>query len=111
MSLTQGSSYALLQAWPDGKSWLTQAECRLAEDADDFFGRDRAKARAALQLCRRCPVRDACLEFALANDHRYGIWGGLTEDKRRRLHREREAARDTSLAPPPRGSVGRRGRS
>jgi WhiB family redox-sensing transcriptional regulator len=32
-------------------------------------------------------VRDACLEYAFANDERFGIWGGLSERERRRLKR------------------------
>jgi WhiB family redox-sensing transcriptional regulator len=34
-------------------------------------------------------VREACLEFALANREREGIWGGTTERERRRIHRQR----------------------
>jgi WhiB family redox-sensing transcriptional regulator len=38
-------------------------------------------------ICRDCPVRAICLDWALANGQEAGIWGGLTEDQRRRLHR------------------------
>lgn len=38
----------------------------------------RAKA-----ICRVCPVREECLETALAIKEPYGIWGGLTEQERR----------------------------
>ena len=34
---------------------------------------------------RRCEVRSECLEYALANDERFGIWGGLSERERRKL--------------------------
>jgi WhiB family redox-sensing transcriptional regulator len=34
-------------------------------------------------------VRTQCLEFALANDERFGIWGGLSERERRRVRLER----------------------
>lgn len=40
--------------------------------------------RQAQDVCRRCDVREACLQWALANDE-WGTWGGLTEDERRRL--------------------------
>ncbi|MBU3751599.1 MAG: WhiB family transcriptional regulator, partial [Mycobacterium sp.] len=38
-------------------------------------------------ICLGCEVRDACLDYALANDERFGIWGGLSERERRRLKR------------------------
>jgi len=34
-----------------------------------------------------CDVRAECLEYALAHDERFGIWGGLSERERRRLKR------------------------
>jgi WhiB family redox-sensing transcriptional regulator len=38
----------------------------------------------------RCPVRAECLEFALRNDERYGVFGGLSERERRKLKRAQE---------------------
>ena len=43
--------------------------------------------REAKRICLGCEVKDACLEYALANDERFGIWGGLSERERRRLKR------------------------
>lgn len=43
-------------------------------------------------LCGRCPVKDDCLDFALANREHYGIWGGTSERERRRIRRRRSAA-------------------
>ncbi|WP_374207332.1 WhiB family transcriptional regulator [Streptomyces sp. FB2] len=40
-------------------------------------------------LCTRCPLSDACTDYAIANDYRDGIWGGLTVDERDQLTRER----------------------
>ena len=40
-------------------------------------------------MCEACTVKDACLEYAMANDERFGIWGGLSERERRRLRRAR----------------------
>ncbi|MFF4726404.1 WhiB family transcriptional regulator [Streptomyces mirabilis] len=42
----------------------------------------KEKTTAAKALCARCPVRDACTDYAIANDYRDGIWGGLTVDER-----------------------------
>jgi WhiB family redox-sensing transcriptional regulator len=38
-------------------------------------------------ICRVCPVKLTCLNLALANGQEAGIWGGTTEDERRRLLR------------------------
>ncbi len=38
-------------------------------------------------MCTSCEVRVECLDYALANDERFGIWGGLSERERRRLRR------------------------
>ena len=37
------------------------------------------------KVCLTCEVRDDCLESALMNDERFGIWGGLSERERRKL--------------------------
>jgi WhiB family redox-sensing transcriptional regulator len=42
---------------------------------------------AAKQVCTECPVMDQCLEFALATNQEAGVWGGTTEDERRRLRK------------------------
>ena len=46
-----------------------------------------ARERRAKSICAACPVRQRCLEYAIAADERYGIWGGLTKDERRMLRR------------------------
>ncbi|MDU5308733.1 MAG: WhiB family transcriptional regulator, partial [Varibaculum cambriense] len=43
--------------------------------------------REAKAVCELCEVRDECLSYALENDERFGIWGGLSERERRRLRR------------------------
>lgn len=46
--------------------------------------------RRAMETCAGCPVRELCLEQALANNEQHGIWGGTSERQRRRIRRERE---------------------
>jgi len=46
-----------------------------------------ARERVAKSICAGCSVRSLCLDQAVANDERYGIWGGLTADERRSLGR------------------------
>lgn len=42
-----------------------------------------SRERRAKALCGLCPVSDACLSQAIANDERFGIWGGMTTRERR----------------------------
>jgi WhiB family redox-sensing transcriptional regulator len=70
----------------DAAEWEEQALCRNIEDQGLFFPEhnNRSPARAK-RMCGRCPVRDQCLEAALTNDERFGIWGGMTERERSEL--------------------------
>src|SRR5690625_1754410 len=54
-------------------------------DPEAFFPEKGGSAREAKRICQSCEVRQQCLEYALANDERFGIWGGLSERERRRL--------------------------
>src|SRR5438270_4777966 len=71
--------------------WRDQAACR-GLDVDAFFPDDDAGTAEAKAVCARCPVRTACLEFALAARQDDGVWGGLTAAERKRLRRRRRAA-------------------
>jgi WhiB family redox-sensing transcriptional regulator len=70
----------------DERPWAAYAACRQA-DPDLFFPGDDGDADTAIRICRGCPVRTACLEWALDARIRYGVWGGTTERDRRRLQR------------------------
>lgn len=59
-------------------------------DANIFFPDTDQEAGPAKVVCASCPVREPCLEFALATRQMDGIWGGLTETQRRRLRRRRQ---------------------
>jgi WhiB family redox-sensing transcriptional regulator len=69
-------------------SWRQHAACRGA-DPDIFYPASDEEAEAAKAICLTCSVRQACLEYALANRERDGVWGGATERERRRLVRQR----------------------
>ncbi len=56
-------------------------------DPEAFFPEKGGSTREAKRICQGCEVKDECLEYALANDERFGIWGGLSERERRRLKR------------------------
>ena len=62
-------------------------------DPEIFFPEKGGSTREAKQVCRACEVRAECLEYALDHEERFGIWGGVSERDRRRLNRERLAAR------------------
>ena len=66
--------------------WAEEALCAYV-DPDVFFPEKGGSSREAKRICAQCSVRDECLEYALANDERFGIWGGLSERERRRLKR------------------------
>jgi WhiB family transcriptional regulator, redox-sensing transcriptional regulator len=81
---------------PDGRGWQDEANC-LGVDPDLFFPERGASTREAKEVCRGCVVRLDCLEYALVNGEKFGIWGGLSERERRRLRRQRaQAGRRTS---------------
>ncbi len=71
-------------------TWRRRAACR-GIDVEIFFPEtdDDAVVEVAKAVCEMCPVRQACLEHALAHREREGVWGGTTERERRRIHRQR----------------------
>jgi len=69
-------------------SWRQRAACR-GVDPDAFYPASEEEADVAKAICAQCPVREACLEYALANRERDGVWGGATERERRRILRQR----------------------
>ena len=81
----------------EDRSWQMQANC-MGVDPDLFFPERGASTREAKEVCRGCVVRDDCLEFALANGEKFGIWGGMSERERRRLRRARALERRAATA-------------
>lgn len=71
-------------------SWQVDGSCR-GVDAELFFPPTEDESAPAKAICETCPVRLACLAFALERNERFGVWGGLTEKERARLS---PAARD-----------------
>lgn len=66
--------------------WQERALCAQT-DPEAFFPEKGGSTREAKRICLGCEVRDECLDYALANDERFGIWGGLSERERRRIKR------------------------
>lgn len=75
--------------WED---WHGQAAC-IGEMGAIFYPPMRPERRSvknareqrAKAVCEGCSVREECLDYALENNERYGIWGGLTDAERRDL--------------------------
>ena len=68
-------------------SWQERALCAQT-DPEAFFPEKGGSTRDAKKICLSCEVRAECLEYALAHDERFGIWGGLSERERRRLKKQ-----------------------
>ncbi|MFD7136128.1 WhiB family transcriptional regulator [Streptomyces sp. NPDC059894] len=67
-------------------TWQREALCAQT-GADFFFPEPGSSVREAKRICALCDMRPACLEYALANDERFGVWGGLSEKERLQLRR------------------------
>ena len=74
----------------DPLAWQTDSLCAQT-DPEAFFPEKGGSTRDAKKICQSCEVRSECLGYALANDERFGIWGGLSERERRKL-RKRDSA-------------------
>jgi WhiB family redox-sensing transcriptional regulator len=70
------------------EAWQGQANC-MGVDPELFFPERGSSTREAKEVCRGCVVRVECLEFAIANGEKFGIWGGMSERERRRVRRAR----------------------
>ncbi|PAZ10959.1 transcription factor WhiB [Streptomyces sp. SA15] len=78
-------------------NWRDHAACR-HEDPDLFFpigttGPALVQTERAKAVCRRCPVREECLQWALDTGQTLGVWGGTSENERRALKRRAGARR------------------
>lgn len=66
--------------------WQHKARC-LTADPDIFHVEKGGSTRPAKRVCAECPVTAECLDYALKNDERFGVWGGMSEKERRLLKR------------------------
>ncbi|MCI1935362.1 MAG: WhiB family transcriptional regulator [Bifidobacteriaceae bacterium] len=67
----------------DDVSWHLKALCAQT-DPDAFFPEKGGSTRDAKSICAHCEVREQCLKWAIENDERFGIWGGMSERERRK---------------------------
>ena len=77
-----------LREWLDAeRPWAAYAACRGADPALFFAATDGGDTHMALRICAGCAVKEDCLDWALTAGMPYGVWGGTTEQQRRRLVR------------------------
>ncbi|MBF6138237.1 WhiB family transcriptional regulator [Nocardia otitidiscaviarum] len=81
MAIKQLAIVPLVEA--EDPAWRELALCSQT-DPDVFFPEKGGSTREAKLVCGRCEVQGECLEYALAHDERFGIWGGLSERERRK---------------------------
>ncbi|MBW3581022.1 MAG: WhiB family transcriptional regulator [Actinobacteria bacterium] len=71
---------------------MERGNCR-DEAPSRFFPSDGVGVELARRICKTCPVKEPCLEYALEQRVEHGVWGGASERERRRiLKRRRDAA-------------------
>ena len=85
---------------PVDLSWQDFAHCNQA-DPEAFFPEKGGSTKQAKSVCKRCPVTDDCLQYALKYRERYGIWGGTSEEQRRQILK--------SISDPTEAGLGRAG--
>jgi WhiB family redox-sensing transcriptional regulator len=72
--------------------WLQDAACR-GLDVSIFYlepgGDSMADSARAKAICKTCPVKEPCLEYALRTNELFGIWGGATREERADIRRQR----------------------
>lgn len=73
-------------------AWQADAACAGAPNPALWFPTRGQATVLAKAICRGCPVRVECLDHALANGEKWGIWGGTSERERRKIKRDRKDA-------------------
>ena len=71
-------------------AWMAEGNCRNYPPAV-FFPSDGVGVDRARKICNQdCPVKDQCLDYAIANRIEHGVWGGCSERERRRILKRRK---------------------
>ena len=77
--------------FPPTPQWMADALCQQADPEAWFPDGSGDHGFAAIAICARCPVRSECLDFAIADPHLQGVWGGTTNIERIRMRKEQAA--------------------
>jgi WhiB family redox-sensing transcriptional regulator len=82
--------------------WRIDARCR--DTSPELFfpvgttGQALVQIEQAKAICRSCPAMTECLEYALSTNQDSGVWGGTSEEERRKLRREWVARRKAAAS-------------
>jgi hypothetical protein len=73
-------------------AWMEHGACNNPANDPDWWWPETVHDSCipvAVAICFGCPVRDLCLDYAIRNDEREGIWGAMTSAQRNQLKAER----------------------
>jgi WhiB family redox-sensing transcriptional regulator len=73
--------------------WMQDALCAQVDVGDIFYPETGGSTREAKAICAVCPVRAACLQYALDRNEQHGIFGGYSDRERRRMRKGKPAER------------------
>lgn len=76
---------------PKPEPWMADAVCAQT-DPESFFPEKGGSTREAKKVCFSCEARTECLQYALAHNERWGVWGGVSERERRKLAKRTDVA-------------------
>lgn len=79
-----------IATWLARPEWMSRAACR-GSDTELFYPERGEQQAHVTTICRGCPVQFDCLDYAMINGEKHGIWGGLSEKRRRGLRRQARA--------------------
>lgn len=86
LDLADSERAAIALAYAHGENASALAVCAQVDPELFFPGKGESTAPAK-RVCRGCPVKAECLEWALANTMSHGVWGGQSDQERKRLGR------------------------
>lgn len=66
--------------------WEVVAACRGRWQELNFFSFNAEEIAACKEVCRTCPGRVGCKEFALRTKQEHGVWGGTSAEERANVH-------------------------
>ena len=66
--------------------WRDEALCKNFGNKG-FYSMSLNSTKLAIKLCNRCPVRTECYNFAIKNQEKHGVWGGINFSPSRSKHK------------------------
>lgn len=89
IEVLSGAPSAMGSGMSNPRNWITDGACFGSYDARFFPARGDSNKEAKAICFGKCSIREACLEHALTQPERFGIWGGTSERERQEIRRLR----------------------